>query len=55
MTGTPVEAVEIAPQDCKKSVGAVLTFQRGVDKLKMAGNDLIRAVQSQIACPAETR
>lgn len=55
MTGTPVEAVETAPQDCKKSVGAVLTFQRAVDTLKMTGNDLIRSVQSQIPCPAGTR
>jgi lipopolysaccharide export system protein LptA len=56
MTGTPVEAVETAPQDCKKSVGTVLTFQRGaVDRLKMTGNDLIRSSTAQIPCPAETR
>jgi lipopolysaccharide export system protein LptA len=55
MTGTPVEAVETAPQGCKKSVGAVLTFHRAVDTVKMAGNDLIRMVETQIACPAETR
>ncbi len=55
MTGTPVEALETAPQDCKKSVGAVLTFQRAVDTVQMAGNELIRAVQTQITCPAGTR
>ena len=56
MTGTPVEAVETAPQDCKKSVGAVLTFQRGVaDTLTLTGNNLIRSSTTQIACPAETR
>ena len=31
MTGTPVVAVETTPPDCRKSVGAVLTFQRAVD------------------------
>jgi lipopolysaccharide export system protein LptA len=55
MTGTPVEATEVKPPDCKKSVGAVLTFQRAVDTVQMAGNDLIRMVESKIACPAETR
>jgi lipopolysaccharide export system protein LptA len=55
MTGTPVEAVEKTPQGCKKSVGAVLTFHRAVDTVKMAGTDLIRMVETQIACPAETR
>ncbi len=55
MTGTPVEAVENSPPDCKKSVGAALTFQRSVDTVKMTGNELIRAVQTPIACPAGTR
>ena len=55
MTGTPVEAVEHAPADCKKSIGAVLTFQRSVDTVQMKGNELIRAVEQQIACPAGTR
>ncbi len=55
MTGTPVEAIEIAPNDCKKSVGAVLTFQREADVAKMTGNDLIRTSSAPIACPAGTR
>jgi lipopolysaccharide export system protein LptA len=55
MTGTPVEAVEHAPADCKKSIGAVLTFQRSVDTVQMKGNELIRAVEQQIVCPAGTR
>jgi lipopolysaccharide transport protein LptA len=55
MIGTPVEAVEIAQNDCKKSVGATLTFQRAVDSITMKGSNLIRALQEPIACPAETR
>jgi LPS export ABC transporter protein LptC len=55
MTGTPVEAVEIAPNDCKKSVGATLTFQRAVDTITMKGPNLIRSVSQPIACPTETR
>jgi lipopolysaccharide transport protein LptA len=55
MTGTPVEAIEIAPNDCKKSVGATLTFQRAVDSITMKGTNLIRSVQTTIACPTETR
>jgi lipopolysaccharide export system protein LptA len=55
MTRTPVEAVENSPSDCKKSVGAVLTFQRSVDTVKMTGNELIRSVQTPITCPAGTR
>jgi lipopolysaccharide transport protein LptA len=55
MTGAPVEAIEIAPNDCKKSVGATLTFQRAVDSITMKGPNLLRSVQTPIACPAETR
>jgi LPS export ABC transporter protein LptC/lipopolysaccharide transport protein LptA len=55
MTGIPVEAIEIAPNDCKKSVGATLTFQRAVDTLTMKGPNLIRSVSQPIACPTETR
>jgi LPS export ABC transporter protein LptC/lipopolysaccharide transport protein LptA len=55
MTGTPVEAIEIAPNDCKKSVGTTLTFQRAVDSITMKGSNLIRSVQQPIACPTETR
>jgi len=56
MTGTPVEAIEMsAPNDCKKSVGTILTFQRAVDSITMKGSNLIRSVQQPIACPAETR
>lgn len=55
MTGTPVEAIEIAPNDCKKSVGATLTFQRAVDTITMKGPNLVRSVQQPIACPTETR
>ncbi len=55
MSGTPVEALETAPDDCKKSIGATLTFQRAVETIKMAGNGVIRAVQTQIACPTGTR
>jgi lipopolysaccharide transport protein LptA/LPS export ABC transporter protein LptC len=55
MTGTPVEAIETAPNDCKKSVGATLTFQRAVDSITMKGPNLIRSVQQPIACPTETR
>jgi lipopolysaccharide transport protein LptA len=55
MTGTPVVVVEIAPNDCKKSIGAVLTFQRAVDSVDMKGNALIRMESAPIACPAETR
>jgi lipopolysaccharide export system protein LptA len=55
MTGTPVEAVEIAPNDCKQSIGAVMTFQRAVNTLDVEGNGVIRAVQKGIPCPAETR
>jgi lipopolysaccharide export system protein LptA len=55
MTGTPVEAVEHTPPDCKKSVGAVLTFHRAVDSVTMTGNELIRSRTDQIVCPAGTR
>ncbi len=55
MTGTPVVAIETAPPDCKKSVGAVLTFQRAVGTVSTAGNGVIRSVQNQIACPAEVK
>ncbi len=55
MTGTPVVAIETAPPDCKKSVGAVLTFQRAVGTVSTAGNGVIRSVQNQIACPAEAK
>jgi lipopolysaccharide transport protein LptA len=56
MTGTPVEVIEIAPNnDCKKSIGAVLTFQRAVDSVDMKGNALIRMESAPIACPAGTR
>lgn len=55
MTGTPVQAVEIAPGDCKKSIGAVLTFRRSVDSVSMTGNNLIPALTEPIACPAGTR
>jgi lipopolysaccharide export system protein LptA len=55
MTGTPVEAVETAPNDCKKSVGATLTFKRAVDSVTITGNNLIRSEQKTIACPTETR
>jgi lipopolysaccharide export system protein LptA len=55
LTGTPVKVIEIAPSDCKESVGAVLTFQRAVDTFSMAGNGVIRTVQRQIACPVEPR
>ena len=56
MTGTPVDVVEIKqPDDCKKSIGAVLTFQRAVDSVNMKGNNLIRMESAPIACPAGTR
>ena len=55
MTGTPVDVVEIAQNDCKKSIGAVLTFQRAVDSVNMKGNNLIRMESAPIACPAGTR
>ena len=55
MTGTPVEAVETTPPDCKKSFGAVLTFQRAVDTIEMKGNGVVRAEQTKIACPGGTR
>jgi lipopolysaccharide transport protein LptA len=55
MTGTPVEAVENTPPDCKKSVGAVLTFHRSVDTVTMTGNELIRSESAKIPCPAGTR
>jgi hypothetical protein len=57
MTGTPVEAIEInLPNDCKKSVGATLTFQRAVDTITMKGPNLIRSMSQPIACPTtETR
>jgi lipopolysaccharide transport protein LptA len=53
MTGTPVIAIETAPPDCKKSVGAVLTFQRAVGTVSTSGNGVIRSVQNQIPCPTE--
>jgi lipopolysaccharide export system protein LptA len=52
MTGTPVTAIEIEPNDCKKSVGAVLTFQKAVGTVSTSGNGVIRSVQNQIPCPA---
>lgn len=55
MTGTPVTAIETAPGDCKKSVGAVLTFQRALGSVSTAGNGVIRSVQNQIPCPAESQ
>jgi len=55
MTGTPVTAIETAPGDCKKSVGAVLTFQRAVASVSTSGNGVIRSVQTPIPCPAESR
>ena len=55
MTGTPVDVVELAPNDCKKSIGTVLTWQRAVDSVNMKGNNLIRMESTPIACPAGTR
>ncbi len=56
MTGTPVDVVEIKrPDDCKKSIGAVLVFQRAVDSVNMKGNNLIRMESTPIACPAGTQ
>ncbi|MEP6916700.1 MAG: LptA/OstA family protein [Acidobacteriota bacterium] len=55
ITGTPVEGVELAPNDCKQSFGAVATFQRAVGTLEMQGNGVIRTTQKTIACPAGTR
>jgi lipopolysaccharide transport protein LptA len=55
MTGTPVTAIESTPPDCKRSVGAVLTFQRAVGSVSTSGNGVIRSVQNQIACPTEPR
>jgi len=56
MTGTPVDVVEIKrPDDCKKSIGAVLVFQRAVDSVNMKGNNLIRMESAPIACPAGTQ
>jgi lipopolysaccharide transport protein LptA len=52
MTGTPVTAIEFAPGDCKKSVGAVLTFQRDVGTVSTSGNGVIRSTQNKIPCPA---
>lgn len=54
MTGTPVTAIETAPPDCKKSVGAALTFQQAIGSVSTEGNGVIRSVQNQIACPAGT-
>lgn len=51
MTGTPVIAIETAPPDCKKSVGAVLTFQRDVGTVSTSGNGVIRSMQNSIVCP----
>jgi lipopolysaccharide export system protein LptA len=51
MTGTPVKVVEQKDQDCKESVGAVLTFQRAVDTVDLKGPGGIRTVSKQIACP----
>jgi hypothetical protein len=52
MTGSPVSAIEIAPGDCKKSVGAVLTFQRDVGTVSTSGSGVIRSTQNKIPCPA---
>ena len=51
MTGTPVVAIETTPPDCRKSVGAVLTFQRAVGAVSTSGNGVIRSVQNPIVCP----
>jgi lipopolysaccharide export system protein LptA len=54
MTGTPVKVIETTPPDCREHVGTVVTFVRAVDTVSMSGNGVIRAVVTQIACPAET-
>jgi lipopolysaccharide export system protein LptA len=55
MTGTPVVALENAPPECKKSIGAILNFRRSVDTVQMTGTDLIRSESEKIACPTGTR
>jgi lipopolysaccharide transport protein LptA len=52
MTGTPVTVIETTPPDCREHVGTVATFVRAIDTVSMSGNGVIRAVQTQIACPA---
>jgi lipopolysaccharide transport protein LptA len=54
MTGTPVKVIETTPPDCKESIGTVVTFVRAIDTVSMSGDGVIRAVQTQIACPAST-
>ncbi|MCA1559528.1 MAG: LPS export ABC transporter periplasmic protein LptC [Acidobacteria bacterium] len=53
MTGAPLEVVEETPPDCKKTVGAILTFQRSADRIDVAGPGGIASVTTPVACAAE--
>ncbi len=52
MTGTPVEVVEVTPPNCKKTIGATLTFKRSVSSIAVEGNGVYGQQSSPVACPA---
>ena len=52
MTGTPVEVVEVTPPNCKKTIGATLTFKRSVSSIAVEGNGMYGQQSSPVACPA---
>lgn len=53
MTGAPLEVIEETPPDCKKTVGAILTFHRSADRIDVAGPGGIASVTTPVACAAE--
>jgi lipopolysaccharide export system protein LptA len=52
MTGTPVEVIEVTPPNCKKTVGATLTFRRSVSSIAVEGNGVYGQQSTPVACPA---
>lgn len=52
MTGAPLEVVEQTPPDCKKTVGAILTFHRSADRIDVAGPGGVASVTTPVACAA---
>ncbi len=52
MTGTPVEVVEVTPPNCKKTIGATLTFRRSISSITVEGNGVYGQQSTPVACPA---
>ncbi|HEX5475686.1 MAG TPA: LptA/OstA family protein [Vicinamibacterales bacterium] len=50
MVGTPVTVIDNTPPNCKKTVGATVTFYRTVDTMTAVGNGIYPQRSEPIAC-----